>query len=185
MACQFSTSPLNSCLTGAVTGICNPADVTAVIRNTPYWKQMYIPEQVTVPVLKPDIESINSVDITTKIIRKEVIITPSSTTPNLEGKSLSGRKLIVEGVLQQTINYTALDTLQSVHTFHSYIPFSSYIVVPAQIDFGTPDSPNIVDSLYINFEVNACVEDVSVSLLSPTQILKQVTLLLYAVPTRS
>lgn len=185
MTCQANSSLLCASSIGAVTGICNPADVTAVIKNSPYWKQMYIPERVSVPVLKPDIESLNSVDISAEILRKEVIVTPASTTPNLEGKSLSGRKLIIEGVLKQTINYTALETTQPVHTFHSYVPFSSYIVVPAEIDFGTAVDPNRVDSLYVNFEVNACIEDISVSLISTTEVLKQVTLLLYAVPTRS
>lgn len=168
-----------------ISGLTDPTDITAVIKNAPYWKQMYLTEKVSVPPQKPDIETINSVNVSVEIIRKEVIITPQSTAPNLEGKSLSGRKLIIEGVLSQVINYTALEPTQPVHTFHAYVPFSSFIVVPETIDFGTPSVPDKVDSLNINFEVNACLEDVSVSLHSTREVIKQVTLLLYAVPTRS
>ena len=168
-----------------ISGLTDPTDITAVIKNAPYWKQMYLTEKVSVPPQKPSIETINSVNVSVDIIRKEVIITPQSTAPNLEGKSLSGRKLIIEGVLSQVINYTALEPTQPVHTFHAYVPFSSFIVVPETIDFRTPSNPDEVDSLNINFEVNACLEDVSVSLYSPREVIKQVTLLLYAVPTRS
>lgn len=182
---QYNLPSLCTNSVGEITGICNPADITAVIQNAPYWKQMYIPEKVSVPAEKPAIESLNAVDVSVEVLRKDVIVTPQSTIPNLEGKSLSGRKLIIEGVLKQTINYTALETTQPVHTFHSYVPFSSYIIVPTEIDFGTLTAPNKVDSLYVNFEVDACVEDVSVSLASTTEVLKQVTLLLYAVPTRA
>lgn len=167
-----------------ISGLCDPSDVTSVISSTPYWKQMYMTEKVAVPTQKPDIESLNAVNVSVEIIRKEVIVTPQSTAANLEGKSLSGRKLIVEGVLSQLISYTALETTQPVHTFHAYVPFSSYIVVPETIDFGTPASPNVVDSLNIDFEVNACIEAVSLSLANPREVIKQVTLLLYAVPTR-
>lgn len=168
-----------------ISGLTDPTDITAVIKNAPYWKQMYLTEKVSVPPQKPDIETINSVNVSVEIIRKEVIITPQSTAANLEGKSLSGRKLIIEGVLSQVFNYTALEPTQSVHTFHAYVPFSSFIVVPETIDFGTPSNPDDVDSLNINFTVNACIEDVSVSLHSTREVIKQVTLLLYAVPTRS
>lgn len=171
-------------LVADISGLCDPSDVTSVIKSTPYWKQMYVTEKVGVPAEKPDIESINSVNVSVEIIRKEVIVTPQSTAPNLEGKSLSGRKLIIEGVLTQLISYTALETTQPVHTFHAYVPFSSYIVVPETIDFGTPANPNVVDSLNIDFEVNACIEAVSLSLCSPREVIKQVTLLLYAVPIR-
>lgn len=185
MNCQCNVSSQCANLIADLTGVTDPSDVTAVIKSTPYWKQMYIPEKVRVPEEKPDIESINAVNVSVEILRKDVIITPQSTIPNLEGKSLSGRKLIVEGVLTQVINYTALEPTQPVHTFHAYVPFSSFIVVPNEIDFGTITTPNKVDSLFINFEVNACIEDISVSLYNTREVLKQVTLLLYAVPTRS
>lgn len=163
-------------------GLCDPSDVNAVISANPYWIQMYIPETLQVPDLKPDIETLNSVDISVGILRAQVIKTPVSVIPNLEGKSLSGRKLIVEGQLCQKIGYTAALEDQPAHSMHFYVPFSAYIVVPETIPFvGDNGTITNVDALDIDFKVNTCVEDMNISVLNPRTVLKQVTLLLYAV----
>lgn len=168
-----------------INGICTSSDISEVIKDFPYWIQMYIPETLKIPSQKPDIETINSIDISADIIKQQVIVTPVSTAENLEGKSLSGRKLIVEGVLCQKIEYTAALSQQSVHSAHFYVPFSSYIVVPAEITFTNEDETTItMDSLNVNFKVNVCIEDVSVCTVDNRTILKQVTLLLYAVPSQ-
>ena len=171
-----------------ISGLCNPMDITNVISQYPYWIQMNVPETLNIPEQKPDMEQINSVNITVDIIRAEVIKVPISPVdkngeyiPNLEGKVSTGRKLIIEGQLCQKVVYTANEAKQSVHSAHFYVPFSSYIVVPNEIEFNTN---NIVDSLNVNFQVNACIEDVAVKMLDERTILKQVTLLLYAVPNQ-
>lgn len=173
-----------------ITGLCNPADTTQVISLTPYWKQMYISESLQIPEQKPDVEQINSIDISVDIIRAEVIKTPRSyndtgavpvAQPNLEGRLLSGRKLIIEGQLCQKVVYTALETSQPLHSAHFYVPFSSFIVVPENVTFGTATE----DSFNVRFDVNVCVEDVTACVIDKRSILKQVTLMLYAVPTRS
>lgn len=197
MACKSkSKSNSNSSLCTQelieVTGICTASDVTAVIKDYPYWIQMYIPETLEIPPQKPDIETINSVNISVDIMRSEVIITPISqenqngemvAISNLEGKRVTGRKLIIEGTLCQKVTYTALLPNQPVHSAHFYVPFSSYIVVPKEYTF--PGSTESIDSLDINYDVNACIEDLSVCALDDRRILKQVTLLLYAVPNQS
>ena len=48
--------------------------------------------------------------------------------PNEEGTCLSGRKLIVEGVLKQKVVYTGLVSTQSVHSVHNEIPFTAYVI---------------------------------------------------------
>lgn len=180
------------CQTGLIeiTGLCNPADTTQVISLTPYWKQMYISESLQIPEQKPDIEQINSIDVSVDIIRAEVIKTPRSyddtgavpvAMPNLEGRRLSGRKLIIEGQLCQKVVYTALETSQPLHSAHFYVPFSAFIIVPETVTFGT----TVEDSFNVRFDVNTCVEDVSACVIDKRSILKQVTLMLYAVPTRS
>lgn len=180
------------CQTGLieVTGLCNPADTTQVISLTPYWKQMYISESLQIPEQKPDVEQINSIDISVDILRAEVIKTPRSyddtkavpvAQPNLEGRLLSGRKLVIEGQLCQKVVYTALESSQPLHSAHFYVPFSSFIVVPETITF----SENTEDSFDVRFDVNVCVEDVAACVIDERSILKQVTLMLYAVPTRS
>lgn len=172
-----------------ISGLCNPSDVTSVISRYPYWLQMNVPETLTVPEVKPDMEQINSVNISVDIFRQEVVKVPVSPVDangnyisNLEGKISTGRKLIIEGQLCQKVVYTADEPEQPVHSAHFYVPFSSYIVVPAQITFNPTTT---LDSLDVNFQVNACIEDVAIKMLDPRTILKQVTLLLYAVPNQS
>ena len=171
-----------------ISGLCNPMDITNVISQYPYWIQMNVPETLNIPEQKPDMEQINSVNITVDIIRAEVIKVPISPVdkngeyiPNLEGKVSTGRKLIIEGQLCQKVVYTANELEQPVHSAHFYMPFSSYIVVPNKIEF---NANNIVDSLNVDFQVNACIEDVAVKMLDERNLLKQVTLLLYAVPNQ-
>ena len=164
-----------------ITGFCNASDVTETLTKYPYWIQMYLPETLSIPPQKPDAETINAVNVTISIIRKEVIKTPISGGDNLEGKVLTGRKLIVEGDLCQKIVYTADEPQQSVHSAEFSVPFSAYIVVPKEYTFNSV----VFDSLDINYEVNSCVEDLSVELLDPRTILKRVTFLLYAIPKES
>ena len=94
-------SNMSGCKDGLIdiTGLCNPSDITEVIRNTPYWKQMHVTESLQIPEQKPDVEQINSVDISVQIQRSQVIKTPRSyddsgqlpeEQPNLEGRLLSG-----------------------------------------------------------------------------------------------
>lgn len=184
---MVTTSQACGCPRGLIdiTGICVPSNTTAVIRNYPYWKQMYISEILAIPAAKPGAEQINSVVVSVNILNKKVIRTPRSfddagtepvALPNLEGRVLTGRKLIVEGQLCQQIEYEAEDG--DVHSVEFFVPFSSYIVVPLEITIGGAT----VDSLSVEFDVNACIEDITVCLLDERTISKQVTLLLNAVP---
>ncbi|MGL5346734.1 MAG: DUF3794 domain-containing protein [Peptostreptococcaceae bacterium] len=174
-----------------VSGLCSPESINFItpdpatgVPGNIYWSQMYIPETLSIPPQKPDVEEINSVNISVNIIRKQVIVTPSSgVNDNLEGKKLTGRKLIVEGELCQKVTYTACDKEQSIHSAHFYVPFSAYIVVPETVIFDTLEGP--IDSLDINFQVNACVEDLIIKSFTCRHIYKNVTLLLQAVPTQN
>lgn len=183
MSCN---STAGNCNLVDISGLCNPSDVTSVISQNPYWIQMNIPEYLAIPEVKPDMEEINSVTVSVNILRKEVIEVPVSPRDangnfisNLEGKVSTGRKLIIEGQLCQKVVYTADLLEQPVHGAEFYVPFSAYIIVPPFI--GTADN----DTLNIDFQVNACVEDVAVRMIDKRNILKQVTLLLYAVPNLS
>lgn len=181
MSCN---STVENCNMIDVSGLCNPSDVTNVISKNPYWLQMNIPEYLAIPEVKPDMEEINSVTISVNILRKEVIEVPVSPVDengefisNLEGKVSTGRKIIIEGQLCQKVVYTANLPDQPVHGAEFYMPFSAYIVVPQTI--GT------TDTLDIDFQVNTCIEDVTVKMIDERNILKQVTLLVYAVPNLS
>lgn len=171
-----------------ISGLCDPENATEVMSQYPYWKQMDLSESLEIPIQKPDAEQINSVVAAVSIIRSTVIVTPRSyidagpvsiAEPNLEGRLLTGRKLIVEGQICQQIEYTSTESSQPVHSVEFFVPFSSYIVVPLTLTIGGRE----VDALDVNFDVNACLEDIQICLLDERRILKQVTLMLYATPT--
>lgn len=173
-----------------ISGVGDANDITNVISQYPYWIQMNIPETLTIPEEKPDMEQINSINISVNIFRSEVIKVPKSPVdingnyiPNLEGKISTGRKIIIQGELCQKVVYTANEAEQSVHSAHFYVPFSSYIIVPSEILFN--NELTATDSLYVSFQVNSCIENVTARMLDPRTILKQVTLLLFAVPEKS
>ena len=164
-----------------IDGLCTDIKgVTEVISQYPYWFENIINETLKVPDEQPDLESINSLNITVNILRQEVVKTPIASTDNIEGKTLSGRKLIVQGNLCQRVSYTAAEEVQGVYSVDFNVPFSAYIIVPIQYSFNGTS----VDSLDINYSVNACVEDISMEMVDSRTIQKQVTLLLYAVPNQ-
>ncbi|MCY6483167.1 DUF3794 domain-containing protein [Clostridium aestuarii] len=133
------------------------------------WTEMSIPEVLRIPCQKPEIESVDRVFVRVKIISKKVIDTPDSeTVENEEGTLLTGKKLIVEGILKQKIVYTALLPDQPVHSANFDIPFSAFIVL---------DSTAELEDEYC---VETCVEDVYVKVLGKKEIFKNVTLLLRA-----
>lgn len=128
---------------------------------------------------------------------------------NEEGTCLSGRKLVVEGALEQKVIYTALVDSQTVHSVCKTVPFSAYIIPyanfigltytqnitvlldPANCTTGTvngfpynPQKPLEVD-LCEEFEVNVCVEDVFAYDIDTRNIFKNITLFLYAKPART
>ena len=159
-----------------VGGLCDVKSID--LSSSLAWTEISVPETLIIPDVKPDIEGVDAIDVAAQIIRTKAIVTPQSLIPNQEGKNLTGRKLIVEGLLCQTINYTANECTQSVHSAHFAVPFSAYIVIPKTIIInGQP-----VDSLDINFQVIPCIEDVFIKTITPRKIFKNVTLLLQAVP---
>lgn len=159
-----------------VSGLCD-VDAFDLTGGGKFWTQMDVQETLILPEQKLDIEQLNSINIAVRIVSKKVIETPESPMdyggagriPNQEGKILTGRKLIVEGELCQTISYTADVDEQSVHSAQFVVPFSAFIVIAA-------DTP-----LDTNFQINVCVEDVFVEDFTDRTIFKNVTLLLQAV----
>ena len=159
-----------------INGICDPTTID--IDTYPYWTQTSVTETLVIPEQKPDIEQINSINASVEVIRTKVIVTPTSVGANEEGKIITGRKLIVEGNVVQSVSYTALEPAQSMHSAHFAVPFSAYIVIPETILIDGVD----VDTLYINFQVNSCIEDIFVESFCTRYIFKNVTLFLQAVP---
>lgn len=134
------------------------------------WREITIPEILPLPDCCPDIESIDKVYIKTIIDSARVIDTPATTKPNEEGLSLTGRKLLVDGGICQTIVYTADTCTQSSHSVNFRYPFCTYIVIE--------DDNTAIES--INYCVDACIEDVFAKALNNRTIFKNVTLFLDA-----
>lgn len=126
--------------------------------------------------------------------------------PNAEGTCLSGRKLILEGELEQKVVYTALVDSQTVHSMCKSVPFSAYIIpyasfvgltytenVEALLDptncttgpvngfpYNPAETPEV--DLCEEFEVSVCVEDVFAYDIDARNVFKNITLFLWAKP---
>lgn len=145
------------------------------------WVQFFIPEIYDIPDIKPNMEGIISVSSCVDIISQRVIKTPTVTgttingvkvpgdhIPNAEGTLLTGKKLIVEGILKQKVMYTSTATDQAIHTAHFSVPFSVFIIV----DVNTP--------LTQRFKIQPFIEDIFACRLSERSLFKNTTLFLKA-----
>lgn len=156
--------------------------VLSCFADTDKWTEFFLPEIVDIPVQKPDVEGVLEVHSCIDIISQKVIKTPivngytasngtfipGEDIPNSECTNLTGRKLIIEGLLQQKIIYTALVSEQSVHSANFVIPFSTFII----IDKDTPLSQK--------FRISPYIEDIFASRLSERSIFKNTTIFIKA-----
>ena len=111
------------------------------------FKQFSIESYLQIPEVKPDVESINMATGTIDIKNCHVIKTPINRS--MENQRITGYKLIVHGVLNLVIEYTALETTQSVHSAHYSIPFSTFVVLPEDYVVGSKlDVEGIVEDIY-------------------------------------
>ncbi len=166
-----------------VAGICDLGAINFRKGVDNFWTQISVQERLTIPEIKPEIEQITSTNVAVRIIRKKVVVTPSTGfCPNFEGRKLTGRKLIVEGEICQTVSFTADRCEQPVHSAHFAIPFSAFITVPKKVWVAHNNCEKEIDSLHINFQVNACLEDVFFKEINNRQFFSNVMLLLQAVP---
>ncbi|MGL4798623.1 MAG: DUF3794 domain-containing protein [Cellulosilyticaceae bacterium] len=93
------------------------------------FKQMNIDTILCLPDCKVDIESILKIASEVKIDYTRVIHTPKG--KSLEGNTLTGKKIIVEGHVEQKVQYVACEEAQSIHITSFSTPFMTYIVLPA------------------------------------------------------
>lgn len=148
------------------------------------WVQFFIPEIVDIPPQKPDMEGIVGVNSCIEIVSQRVVKTPivqgyikadgtvveGSDIPNAECTTLTGRKLIIEGLLKQKVIYTALVDEQSLHSASFSIPFSVFII----IDKDTP--------LTKTFKLYSYIEDIYACMLSERSVFKNTTVFIKASP---
>lgn len=149
-----------------VIGLCDPKKFDQ--ENTAAWTQITVPEILPLPECFPDIEDLERVYVNVVIESVRVIETPVA-TGNTEGTILTGKKLIVDGNVCQTVVYTADVCEQSLHSINFKYPFCTSIVLDPSV--------NVEES---EFCVKACIEDVFAKALNPRTIFKSVTLFLIA-----
>lgn len=92
------------------------------------FKQLNVDTTVCIQECKPDIEQILKISSSVKIGYHKIIKTPIG--KSLEGAVLTGRKVIVEGSIEQRIQYIACEDIQSIHVCNFVTPFLTYIVIP-------------------------------------------------------
>lgn len=146
------------------------------------WVQLFVPKIFDIPPQKPSMEGIVSVNSCVEIISQRVIKTPvvtgytdqegnfipGETIPNGECLLLTGKKLVVEGVITQKVIYTALEADQSLHSATFRIPFSTFIIVEGD------------RALTEEFRVYPYLEDVYTNMLSERTIFSNNTLFIKA-----
>lgn len=121
--------------------------------NLTTFKQISVDEYLSIPKQKPEMEGINNINATVDILSSHIIMTPKD--KSYESQNLTGYKLIVHGVLNQVVEYTALDEKQSVHAAHYNVPFSSFIVLPDNFVLGSKiEVEGIVEDIY--YKENDC-----------------------------
>ncbi|WP_053956590.1 DUF3794 domain-containing protein [Inediibacterium massiliense] len=130
------------------------------------FQQMDIQEHFEIPNSKPNIEQLIRVMADIQIISTKIIRTPVA--KSIEGQSLSGWKLIVEGEVKQKIEYVADEPTQSVHAVHINTPFSSYIIL----------SPDFDSNTVVN--VTGYIEDIFALQIDKRRIFKNIAILLDA-----
>ncbi|MEG1703138.1 MAG: DUF3794 domain-containing protein, partial [Niameybacter sp.] len=117
--------------------------------NISTFKQMSIENYLCIPEAKPDIEAINNATGTIDIGSMNVIETTQGIS--VEGQNLTGYKLIVRGTLNLVIEYTALNEIQSVHSAHYSVPFSTFIILPKDYSIGRRiEIDSLVEDIYYN-----------------------------------
>ena len=165
--------PCQTPLAPEVVGTCCPTTLNKMLfdGNTT-WTELIVPEVLCIPKQKPNIEQLISVSAKLDILSQRVVATPIGLADvhyaNNEGTRLTGRKLIIEGLLRQKVMYVADVPEQTVHTAHFDIPFSAFIIL-------TGNEP-----LSAKYWLDTCIEDIYITDLNKRQIFKNVTVFIKA-----
>lgn len=115
----------------------DPVKTVGVANELPqspkYFTEISIPETVTIPTQKPDVEQLVEVIVEAEIMSMRLVDTPC--LKSFEGQLLSGKKLILEVKLKQKIVYVADEASQSVHAAHyEEVMKSVFVIVPQYVD---------------------------------------------------
>lgn len=134
--------------------------------SLPSFKQICIENNVNLPETKEDMSSIENINTDISIKNYHTIKTPIATSN--EGSVLSGYKLIVHGILNQVIRYSAKKPNSPIHSFEHEIPFSTFIILPSDY------------KLQSNVQIEAKEEYTHFNLVNSRSLFESVNILLIA-----
>lgn len=127
-------------MANVVRNMVNIMGLTDIIPETvDIYKEFSVNDSICLPSQKPDIERLISSAFDVKVVSLRVIDTPAGilgrggireVAVSAEGERLTGKKLVVELLFKQKIQYVALEPQQSVHGIHNEFLVSEFIVIP-------------------------------------------------------
>lgn len=134
-----------------------------------YFTQLAIPETITIPEPKPDMEQLLSVAVDASIESVKLIETPIALSN--EGQNLSGCKLIIELRLREKVKYVADEPTQTVHAAHFDVLKSIFVIVPCEVN-GIPIRRLLERKRII---ITPYVEDIYADMVDKRTIFKNIT----------
>lgn len=134
--------------------------------NISNFKQLNIENYLTISDGYKLIKDINKIDVDVKITNLYVIET--SKKKSYEGQVLSGYKLIVNGKINEVVEYTSCSKDSAVHTENLSCPFGTFIILPQ--DF----------KLDRKIEIESVVEHINYKVIDNKSFYQDISLLLYA-----
>lgn len=133
------------------------------------WSQISISKIANIDSTKPSIKNIFKAYMDIKITSSEIIEGPKTDTPNIEGLNLTGKMLLVSGVIYQRIIYVSNDGSMKTHSIKFKDNFSSHIVLDENVE---PKKDN--------YCVYPFIENISLDVLNPQSINKNIQMFLFA-----
>ena len=158
-----------------IIGLCDIENFTKKINKfkDKSWEHVTLCIKLKIPKNLPSLKNILKCHVNAKIIFIKTINLPLSNITNIEGKNITGKCLLVNGVISQKIVYIADNNSESMHCFNYNIPFSIYIPVNKNI--------NIDEDNYCFYP---CIEDVFIYSLDYRTLINKITLFLFAHKSR-
>lgn len=146
--------------------------------TTRRWTEFYVEQIVDICYPKPDLQDIieiySVIDILSqRIIKTPIVIkydddfnayTPEEEISNAEGINLTGKKLMIDGIVKQKVVYSATEKDGEVHSVYINIPFSTFVMLESN------------NSLSQIFKINAYIENTFVCKLSKRNIFDNITI---------
>lgn len=136
------------------------------LKHCHYLKHIILEENIVIPDNKPNVDKIIKVTSAVRKLNTRILSTPILVS--LSGQNLSGKKLFIEGEVNQKIEYMANTAGCELHAEYSVTPFSLSIILPYEFKF----SASVSAAGYI------C--DAYVSLINNSKLYKSINLLIAA-----